>query len=124
MRPGHGGTRSAPGISCSYTTTISSLATVINKTVTNSYLTDLRFGYFKYNPQTSKPDSGSPMTNFGIPGANTGDPKTAGLGSFQLGKDPLSGYNGTDNAGGNGLVISSFGDGLGPPRFNCDVTET
>src|SRR5207253_1083530 len=78
----------------------------------------------KYNPQTSKPDSGSPMTNFGIPGANTGDPKTAGLGSFQLGKDPLSGYNGAPNNGGAGLVISSFGDGLGVARCNCPLTES
>ena len=37
------------------------------------------------------------MTDLGIPNANTSDPKTAGLGSFQLGKDPLSGYNGTQH---------------------------
>ena len=122
--PGNGGTSDAPGLSGSSNTHNYSLATGFNKTVTNSWLTDFRFGYFKYNPQTSKPDSGSPMTNFGIPGANTGDPKTAGLGSFQLGKDPLSGYNGTDNAGGNGLVISSFGDGLGVARCNCPLTES
>ena len=33
-------------------------------------LTDFRFGYFKYNPQTSKPDGGTPDDRFGIPGAN------------------------------------------------------
>lgn len=122
--PGNGGTSDAPGLSGSSNTHNYSLATGFNKTVTNSWLTDVRFGYFKYNPQTSKPDSGSPMTNFGIPGANTSDPKTAGLGSFQLGKDPLSGFNGTDNAGGNGLVVSSFGDGLGVARCNCPLTES
>jgi carboxypeptidase family protein len=122
--PGNGGTSDAPGLSGSSTTHNYSLATGFNKTVSNSWLTDFRFGYFKYNPTTSKPDGGTPMTDFGIPGANTGDPKTAGLGSFQLGKDPLSGYNGTDNAGGNGLVISSFGDGLGVARCNCPLTES
>jgi hypothetical protein len=122
--PGNGGTSDAPGLSGSSNTHNYSLATGFNKTVTNSWLTDVRFGYFKYNPQTSKPDSGSPMTNFGIPGANTSDPKTAGLGSFQLGKDPLSGFNGTDNSGGNGLVVSSFGDGLGVARCNCPLTES
>ena len=122
--PGNGGTSDAPGLSGSSTTHNYSLAVGFNKTVTNNWLTDFRFGYFKYNPTTSKPDSGTPMTNFGIPGANTADPKTAGLGSFQLGKDPVSGYNGTDNAGGNGLVVSSFGDGLGVARCNCPLTES
>ena len=122
--PGNGGTSDAPGLSGSSNTHNYSLATGFNKTVTNSWLTDFRFGYFKYNPQTSKPDSGTPMTNFGIPGANTSDPKTAGLGSFQLGKDPLSGYNGAPNNGGAGLVISSFGDGLGVARCNCPLTES
>jgi len=123
--PGNGGTSDAPGLSGSSTTHNYSLAAGFNKTVTNSWLTDFRFGYFKYNPQTSKPDTGTPMTNFGIPGANIpGDPKTNGLGSFQLGKDPLSGFNGTDNAGGNGIVVSSFGDGLGVARCNCPLTES
>jgi hypothetical protein len=122
--PGNGGTSDAPGLSGSSTTHNYSLATGFNKTVTNNWLTDFRFGYFKYNPTTSKPDGGTPMTDFGIPGANTDDPKTAGLGSFQLGKDPLSGFNGAPNQGGNGLVISSFGDGLGVARCNCPLTES
>ena len=122
--PGNGGTSDAPGLNGSSNTHNYSLATGFNKTVTNSWLTDFRFGYFKYNPQTSKTDHGTPMTAFGIPGANTGDPKTAGLGSFLLGKDPLSGYNGTDNNGGAGLVVSSFGDGLGVARCNCPLTES
>jgi hypothetical protein len=101
-----------------------SLATGFTKTFSTSLLTDFRFGYFKYNPQTSKPDGGTPMTAFGIPNANTSDPKTGGLGSFQLGPDPISGYNGTDNNGNQGLVISSFGDGLGVARCNCPLTES
>jgi hypothetical protein len=123
--PGNGGTSDAPGLSGSSTTHNYSLATGFNKTISTTWLTDFRFGYFKYNPQTSKPDTGTPMSDFGIPGANiTGDPKTNGLGSFQLGKDPLSGYNGAPNNGGAGLVVSSFGDGLGVARCNCPLTES
>lgn len=106
-----------------------SLAAGFNKTLSTSWLTDFRFGYFKYNPQTQKPDGGTPMTVLGIGGGANDlarDPRTAGLGSFQLGKDPISGYNGTNTQGGsgNGLVISSFGDGLGVARCNCPLTES
>jgi len=64
------------------------------------------------------------MTTFGIPGANTSDPKTAGLGSFQLGPDPISGFAGAPANSGQGLVISAFGDGLGVARCNCPLTES
>jgi outer membrane receptor protein involved in Fe transport len=101
-----------------------SLATGFTKTVNSSLLTDFRFGWFKYNPQTAKPDTGSPMTAFGIPNANTGDPKTAGLGAFLLGPDPISGQNCTNNNGQQGCVVSSFGDGLGVARCNCPLTES
>ena len=123
--PGNGGTSDAPGLSGSSSTHNYSLATGFNKTVSATWLTDFRFGYFKYNPTTQKPDTGTPMTDFGIPGANIpGDAKTNGLGSFQLGKDPLSGFNGAPNNGGAGLVVSSFGDGLGVARCNCPLTES
>src|SRR6267143_7229751 len=60
-----------------------SLAAGFNKTISNAWLTDFRFGYFKYNPVTKTPDGGTPMPAFGIPRANIGgDPKTDGLGSF------------------------------------------
>jgi len=101
-----------------------SLATGVTKTFSTSLLADFRFGYFKYNPQTQKPDGGTPMTSFGIPGANTSDPKTAGLGAFLLGGDPISGQGCTANNGGQGCVISSFGDGLGVARCNCPLTES
>jgi hypothetical protein len=101
-----------------------SLASGFTKTISSSLLTDFRFGYFKYNPQTKKPDGGTPMTAFGIPGANSGDPKTAGLGEFLLGADPISGDNGAPANSGQGLVISSFGDGLGVARCNCPLTES
>ncbi|PYX33263.1 MAG: hypothetical protein DMG80_06555 [Acidobacteria bacterium] len=102
-----------------------SLATGFTKTFSSSLLTDFRFGYFKYNPQTQKPDGGTPMSDFGIPGANIdGDPKTNGLGSFLLGPDQISGQGCTQNSGGAGCVISSFGDGLGIARCNCPLTES
>ncbi len=65
--PGNGGTSDAPGLSGSSTTHNYSLATGFNKTVTNNWLTDFRFGYFKYNPTTSKPDGGTPMTRLRNP---------------------------------------------------------
>src|SRR5580704_6504400 len=101
-----------------------SLASGFTKTLSSSLLTDFRFGYFKYNPQTQKPDTGAPMTAFGIPNANTSDPKTAGLGAFLLGSDPISGQGCTTNNGQSGCVISSFGDGLGVARCNCPLTES
>ena len=121
--PGTGGAPIAAGLSGSSTTHNYSLSTGFTKTFSTSWLTDFRFGWFKYNPQTMKPDGGTPMSDFGIPGANTSDPKTAGLGSFQLGKDQISGFNGAPNNGDQGLVISSFGDGLGVARCNCPLTE-
>jgi hypothetical protein len=99
-----------------------SLATGFTKTLSPSLLTDVRFGWFKYNPQTQKPDGGTPMTTFGIPNANTSDPKTAGLGAFLLGSDPNTGEGGAPN-NGSAEAISSFGDGLGVARCNCPLTE-
>jgi Carboxypeptidase regulatory-like domain/TonB dependent receptor-like, beta-barrel len=113
------------GLSGSSITHNYSLATGFTKTLSTSLLTDFRFGYFKYNPQTQKPDGGTPMTNFGIPGANIpSDPKTNGLGAFLLGPDQISGQGCTSNSGGSGCVISSFGDGLGIARCNCPLTES
>jgi hypothetical protein len=99
-----------------------SLASGFTKTLSTSLLTDFRFGWFKYNPQTQKPDGGAPMTAFGIPNANTSDPKTAGLGAFLLGADPNTGEAGAPN-NGSAEAISSFGDGLGVARCNCPLTE-
>src|ERR1700686_3160516 len=122
--PGDGGGSIAPGLAGSSTTHNYSLSTGITKTLSSSLLTDVRFGWFKYNPITAKPDAGTPMTAFGIPGANTSDPKTAGLGFFSLGGDPIVGQGCTANNGGAGCVVSSFGDGLGPARCNCPLTES
>jgi hypothetical protein len=122
--PGNGGGDSAPGLAGSSITHNYSLSTGLTKTISSTLLTDVRFGWFKYNPITQKPDGGQPMTAFGIPGANTSDPKTNGLGFFSLGGDPIVGQGCTDNDSGDGCVISSFGDGLGPARCNCPLTES
>jgi len=88
-----------------------SLASGVTKTISNTLLADFRFGYFKYNPKTNKPDAGStPMTGFGIPNANLGDNFTSGLGEF-------------DFNGGNGGNSDAFGDGLGVARCNCPLIE-
>ena len=85
-----------------------SLATGFDKTFSSSLLTDFRFGYFKYNPQTQKIDEGTnPATAFGIPNMNLGDKATSGLPAFFM--------DGT---------ISNFGDGLNVGRCNCPLTES
>jgi hypothetical protein len=124
--PGDGGGDSAPGLAGSSIVHNYSLSAGVTKTISASLLTDVRFGWFKYNPVTQKPDGGTPMTAFGIPGANTSDPKTGGLGYFGLAGSPgsLSGAGCAPNNGGAGCVISSFGDGLGVARCNCPLTES
>jgi len=85
-----------------------SLASGVTKTFSSTLLGDFRFGYFKYNPMTNKPDAGTTaMTKFGIPNANMGDNFTSGLGEFDM-----------DGTGSN------FGDGLGVARCNCPLIES
>jgi len=87
-----------------------SLATGFNKAIGTTLLTDFRFGWFKYNPQTAYSDaSATPMNGFGIPGLNLGTASTGGLSSFFL-----------DGSGG----FSAFGDGLNVGRCNCPLTES
>ncbi len=92
-----------------------SLASGFTKAVGTRWLTDFRFGYFKYNPQTHYSDaSQSPMDKLGFPGLNSGPgvvgaPETGGLSGFQF----------TGTAG-----LSSFGDGLNIGRCNCPLTES
>ena len=89
-----------------------SLSTGVTKTFSTSLLADFRFGYFKYNPKTHKPDEGStPMTTVGIPNANLGDAFTSGWGEF-------------DFNGKNGGNSDAFGDGLGVARCNCPLIES
>ena len=92
--------------------------------VQRSLLDGFPLRLFQIQSADQKPDGGAPMTAFGIPGANTSDPKTAGLGAFLLGSDPISGQGCTHEQWQPGCVISSFGDGLGVARCNCPLTES
>ena len=95
-----------------------SLATGFDKALGNSWLTDFRFGWVKYNPQTAYSDANvAAMDALGIPNLNTGDglpglPVTGGLSSFNV----------TYNNGGNNF-LTPFGDGLNVGRCNCPLTE-
>src|SRR5579863_7726509 len=87
-----------------------SLASGFTKPIGSRWLTDFRFGYLKYNPQTAYSDANAtPMTTLGFPGLNTGVAATNGLSSFF--------FNGT---GG----FSAVGDGLNIGRCNCPLTES
>ncbi len=113
------------GLSGSSITHNYSLATGVTKTFSSTLLGDFRFGYFKYNPVASKPDSGTaPMTAFGIPNANlTGAQalETSGLGGFILNQTPSAS---SGNAGNFSQSTLNFGDGLGVARCNCPLTES
>jgi outer membrane receptor protein involved in Fe transport len=91
-----------------------SLATGFNYTLSSSLLTDFRFGYFRYNPHSTKYDgSVAAATALGLPGLNTSDPSTGGLPGLVF--DQTIGVN---TAGSNGL-----GEGLNISRCNCPLTE-
>lgn len=107
-----------------------SLATGFTKPIGSKWLTDVRFGYFKYNPVTAYSDSSAkPMDAFGIPCLNStstapgtdcasgiaGAPTTGGLSSFFF-----------NNNGSQGAFssITAFGDGLNVGRCNCPLTES
>lgn len=88
-----------------------SLSSGVTKTFSPSLLADFRFGYFKYNPKTHKPDEGTtPMTDAGIPNANLGDAFTSGWGEFDFNEK-------------NNNTVPVFGDGLGVARCNCPLIE-
>jgi hypothetical protein len=92
-----------------------SLATGFTKPIGSKWLTDVRFGYFKYNPQTAYSDAGTtPMSDFGFPGLNLGTPDTTGLSGFFFSQ------NGDTSKG----TFSNFGDGLNVGRCNCPLTES
>src|SRR5207302_801259 len=73
-----------------------SLATGFNYTLSSTLLTDFRFGYFRYNPHSTKFDQGNATaaSSLGLLGLNTSDVTTNGLPAFffdglnmQLGED-------------------------------------
>jgi hypothetical protein len=106
-----------------------SLASGFTKAIGAKWLTDFRFGYFKYNPKTAYSDgTKSPMDAFGFPGLNTGPgiagpPTTGGLSGFLF---QNNGNNGGVNGqlGNNNAGTYAFGDGLDAARCNCPLTES
>jgi hypothetical protein len=91
-----------------------SLATGFNYTLSSSLLTDFRFGYFRYNPHSTKYDASvAAATALGLPGLNTSDPSTGGLPALDF--DQTIGVN---TSGSNGI-----GEGLNISRCNCPLTE-
>src|SRR6266481_423104 len=105
-----------------------SLASGFTKPIGTKWLTDFRFGYFKYNPQTAYSDaSQSPMDKFGIPGLNSGTgiqgpPETGGLSGFLFANNGNGGNKQGNIFGSNGS--NGFGDGLNVGRCNCPLTES
>jgi len=99
-----------------------SLASGFNYTLSNTLLMDFRFGYFRYNPHSTKFDGGTAAaTNLGLPGLNTSDPTTGGLPALYfdqtIGNGSQGGY-GFNNQGSTGL-----GEGLNVGRCNCPLVE-
>jgi len=84
-----------------------SLAAGFDKAISNTLLTDFRFGWFQYNPHSVKPDATVQAAQaLGLNGLNTSDPNTGGL--------PVFSFDGT---------LTDFGDGLDPSRCNCPLIE-
>ena len=90
-----------------------SLAAGFDKAISNTLLTDFRFGYFKYNPHSIKPDATvAAATALGLPGLNSSDPSTGGLPAFIW-----------DSGNNVNTHLTDFGDGLDPSRCNCPLIE-
>ncbi len=115
-----------------------SLATGFTKPIGTKWLTDFRFGYFKYNPQTAYSDQNKATSDaLGFPCLNTtstlpgtdcaqgiaGLPATGGSSGFLF---TNNGNNGGVNApiGNNNGGAFAFGDGLDAARCNCPLTES
>jgi outer membrane receptor protein involved in Fe transport len=91
-----------------------SLATGFDYTLSSSLLTDFRFGWFRYNPHSTKFDQNvAAATALGLPGLNTSDPATGGLPAMVF--DQTIGQNTLNNNG--------IGEGLGIGRCNCPLLE-
>ena len=92
-----------------------SVAGGFNYTLSSSLLTDFRFGYFRYNPHSTKYDPNvAGADNLGLHGLNIPtDPTTGGLPALVF--DQTIGVN---TSGSNGI-----GEGLNISRCNCPLIE-
>jgi outer membrane receptor protein involved in Fe transport len=94
-----------------------SVAAGFDYTLSNTVLTDFRFGYFRYNPHSTKWDANSTdaASNLGLVGLNTSDITTNGLPSLVFEQTI-----GNTTAGGGS---SGLGEGLNVARCNCPLIE-
>jgi len=100
-----------------------SVAGGFTKAFGTKWLTDVRIGWFQYNPITAYSDANqTPMTNFGFPGLNIpGQADTNGLSGFLFTNNGGNGQNGALGNSGGGTF--AFGNGLDAARCNCPLTE-
>jgi outer membrane receptor protein involved in Fe transport len=85
-------------------------------------VTDIRFGYFRYNIITSKYDAGVQLANqLGIPGMNTSDPITSGAPSFQL--EEVGSSAGKPQPSNDQSTGAQYGAGLNVDRCNCPLKQ-
>jgi hypothetical protein len=91
-----------------------SLATGFNYTLSTTLLTDFRFGFFRYNPHSTKFDQGNATaaSALGFPGLNTSDVTTDGL--------PGLFFDGVSSGGGG---FGNLGEALNITRCNCPLIE-
>ena len=91
-----------------------SLATGFNYTLSSTLLTDFRFGFFRYNPHSTKFDqnNATAASALGFPGLNTSDVTTNGLPGLFF-----------DAQGSGGGGFGSLGEALNITRCNCPLIE-
>lgn len=95
-----------------------SLATGFNYTIGASLLMDFRFGFFRYNPQSSKydPSNATAASDLGLTGLNIpSDATTNGL--------PSLFFENTIGEGNQGGSAHGLGEGLNVGRCNCPLVE-
>jgi outer membrane receptor protein involved in Fe transport len=91
-----------------------SLAAGFDYTLSSTLLTDFRFGFFRYNPHSTKFDQGNATaaSALGFPGLNTSDVTTNGLPGLFF--DAVSSGNGG---------FGNLGEALNITRCNCPLIE-
>jgi hypothetical protein len=86
-----------------------SLAVGIDHSFSPNFITDARFGFYRYRIRVQPNDAGTtPAQDAGLPGLNTGSPSTTGMPAFYV----------QGNGGFN------FGYALGVNQCNCPLKET
>lgn len=86
-----------------------SLALGVDHTFSPTFITDARFGFYRYRIRVQPNDAGTtPAADAGLPGLNTGSPSTTGMPAFYI--QGSGGFN--------------FGYGLNVNQCNCPLKET